>query len=70
MRGAGTNQLKLLRHKWNDARVFSNAQESAAWERQPPDGGDFAKIIYDQAAAEVRVSGRVRGKNFATTIAV
>lgn len=64
MRGAGTNQLKLLRHKWNDA------QESAAWERQPPDGGDFAKIIYDQAAAEVRVSGRVRGKNFATTIAV
>ena len=70
VRGAETNQLELLRQKWNDARVFSNAQESAAWERQPPANGDFAKIIYDPAAAEVRVSGRAGGKNFTTTIPV
>ena len=70
VRGAKTNQLELLRQKWKDAQVFSNAQESAAWERQPPSSGDFAKIIYDQAAAEVRVSGRAGGKSFTTTIAV
>ena len=69
-RGAGTNQLEVLRQRWKDARVFSNAEESAAWERQPVPAGDFAKIIYDPAAAEVRVSGRARGKDFTTTIAV
>ncbi len=69
-RGADTNQLEVLRQKWKDARVFSNAQESATWERQPPASSDFAKIIYDPAAAEVRVSGRAGGKNFTTTIAV
>lgn len=70
VRGAETNQLELLRQKWKDARVFSNAQESAAWERQPPAKGDFAKIIYDPAAAEVRVSGRAGGKKFTTLIPV
>ena len=70
VRGAETNPVSLLQARWKDVRQFSNAQESAVWERQPASGGDFAKIIYDPAAAEVRVSGRARGKNFTTTILV
>ncbi len=70
VRGAETNPVSLLQARWKDVRQFSNAQESAVWERQPASGGDFAKIIYDPAAAEVRVSGRAGGKNFTTTIPV
>ena len=70
VRSAETNQIALLQARWKDVRQFSSAQESAAWERQPPSNGDFAKIIYDPAAAEVRVSGRAGGKNFTTTIPV
>ena len=69
-RGAETNQMELLRQRWKDAQVFSNAQESATWERQPPSSGDFAKIIYDPAAAEVRVSGRAGGRDFNKSIPV
>jgi len=70
VRGAETNQVSLLQARWKEVRQFSNALESVAWERQPSARGDFAKIIYDPAAAEVRVSGRAGGKNFTTTIAV
>ncbi len=70
VRGAETNQVSLLQVRWKEVRQFSNAQESAAWERQPSASGDFAKIIYDPAAAEIRVSGRAGGKNFTTAITV
>ncbi len=64
-RGADTNQAELVRQRWKDARVFSNAQELEAWESQPPQGRPkFAKIIYDPTAAEVRVSGRAQGTLF------
>ncbi len=71
IRGADTNQMELVRQRWKDARVFSNADEFAAWERQQPLGrADFAKIIYDRAAAEVRVAGRAGGKSFSKIIPV
>ena len=70
-RGADTNQVELVRRRWKDARVFSNAQEFAAWESQQPQGrAEFAKIIYDRTAAEVRVSGRAGGKSFGKIIPV
>ena len=70
-RGADTNELATLREAWKGIPVqnFSNPSELEAWEKNWPkgDGRPAAKIIYDPAAGEVRVSGRSRGKFFQRT---
>jgi hypothetical protein len=53
---------------WKESPVqhFFSASELEAWEENWPkgDGRPVAKIIYDPAAGEVRVSGRFPGKFF------
>ena len=70
-RGTDMNELATLQGTWKESPVqhFSNASELEAWEKNWPngDGRPAAKIIYDPAAGEVRVSGRSRGKFFQRT---
>jgi len=70
-RGTDTNDLALLQATWkgNPVRNFSSASELEAWEKNWPsdDRRPTAKIIYDPAAAEVRVSGHFKGKSFQKT---
>jgi hypothetical protein len=70
-RGADTNELATLREAWKGIPVqnFSNSSELEAWEKNWPEGGgrSAAKIIYDPAAGEVRVSGHSQGKAFQKT---
>src|SRR5205814_6713775 len=70
-RGTDMNELATLQGTWKESPVqhFSSASEVGVWERNWPkgDGRSAAKIIYDRAAGEVRVSGRSRGKFFQRT---
>ena len=65
-RGGDMNELATLQGTWkeNPVQHFSNASELEAWEQKWPNGygRPAAKIIYDPAAGEIRVSGRSRGK--------
>jgi hypothetical protein len=69
--GVDMNELATLQGTWKESPVqhFSSASELEAWEKDWPKGGgrSAAKIIYDRAAGEVRVSGRFRGKSFQRT---
>ena len=70
-RGTDMNELATLQGTWKESPVqhFSSASELEAWEKNWPNGDrrPAAKIIYDPAAGEVRVSGRSRGKFFQRT---
>jgi hypothetical protein len=70
-RGADGNEVASFQQTWKGTPVqnFSNSTELEAWEETWPKGGgrSAAKIIYDAAAGEVRVSGRSRGKFFQRT---
>ena len=70
-RGTGTNELATLQETWrgNPLQTFSNASELEAWEQKWPNGygRPAAKIIYDPAAGEIRVSGYSKGKAFKKT---
>jgi hypothetical protein len=73
-RGTDMNELATLREAWKGIPVqnFSNSSELESWEKDWPNGDrrPAAKIIYDPAAGEVRVSGRSRGKVFQRTFPV
>jgi hypothetical protein len=73
-RGTDMNELATLQGTWKESSVqhFSNASELEAWEKNWPngDGRPAAKIIYDHAAGEVRVSGRSQGRVFQKTFPV
>ena len=73
-RGTETNDVALLQatSKGTPVRNFSSASELEAWEKDSPmgSGRPVAKIIYDRAAGEVRVSGHSKGKTFRTTFPV
>lgn len=73
-RGAETNELATLQGTWKGSPVqnFSTASELEAWEKNWPNvgGRPAAKIIYDPAAGEVRVSGHSQGKAFQKTFAL
>jgi hypothetical protein len=61
-RGNDTNELVLLRQKWNDVQSFTKTDELGGWEQIWPAGrGPMFKVIYDRNAGEVRVVGRVKG---------
>jgi len=70
-RGADMNELATLQGTWKESPVqrFSSGSELEVWEQNWPNGDrrPAAKIIYDPAAGEVRVSGRSRGKFFQRT---
>jgi hypothetical protein len=70
-RGTDMNELATLQGAWKRSPVqrFSSASELEAWEKNWPNGGGrpVAKIIYDPAAGEVRVSGHSQGKAFQKT---
>jgi hypothetical protein len=70
-RGTDMNELATLQGTWKESPVqhLSSTSELEAWEKNWPkaDERPAAKIIYDPAAGEVRVSGRSRGKFFQRT---
>ena len=73
-RGTDMNELATLKGTWKESAVqqFSSASELEAWEKNWPNGDrrPEAKIIYDAAAGEVRVSGRSQGRVFEKTFPV
>jgi hypothetical protein len=70
-RGIDTNEIVTLEGTWKGSPVqnFSSASELEAWEKDWSNsrGRPAAKIIYDPAAGEVRVSGYSQGKAFQKT---
>jgi hypothetical protein len=70
-RGTGNNEPATLQEAWKGSPVqtFSDVSELEAWEQKWPNdhGRPAAKIIYDPAAGEIRVSGHSRGKSFQKT---
>jgi hypothetical protein len=73
-RGADTSEVATLEETWKGTPVqnFSNASELQAWEKNwPSDGGrPAARIVYDRALGEVRVSARSQGIVFQKTFPV
>ena len=69
-RGTDTNEAALFRQSWSVATLdsFTNAEALRAWESKVEP--DAVKIIYDRAAAEVRVLGKWRGKSFEKTFLI
>jgi hypothetical protein len=67
-RGADTNEVAILQEAWKGTPVqnFSSVGDLQAWEKNwPTDGGrPAARIVYDVAVGEVRVSGRSQGRVF------
>jgi hypothetical protein len=65
-RGADNDELGTFQATWKGSPVqsFSGASELEAWEANWPngDGRPAAKIVYDPAAAEVRIFGSHKGK--------
>lgn len=58
VRGAGTNETEILKQQWKNSTVqtFDQTGPLENWETNWPTGGKMtAKVIYDQAAGEVRV---------------
>ncbi|MCU0786449.1 MAG: hypothetical protein MUF81_20880, partial [Verrucomicrobia bacterium] len=72
-RGSDTNEVQLLRQSWNAATMdsFSEFQLLRAWETNWPTGKQPAiKIIYDRAAAEMRVLERRQEKTIEKTFLI
>jgi len=64
-RGGGTNDVTLLEQQWKGVKVqtFARSDELASWEqRWPSTKALVTKVIYDPAAAEIRVLLRSEGK--------
>jgi len=70
-RGTDMNDVALLQTTWKGSPVrnFSSVSELGTWEKRWPTDGrrNMAKIIYDPAGGEVRVSGYSQGKFFQRT---
>jgi hypothetical protein len=68
-RGTGTNESGILLETWREATVTNIASSSdlKSWEQAWPanERGYEVKVIYDRAAAEIRVLGKGRGREFA-----
>ena len=69
-RGTETNEAFLFLESWSVATLdsFTNAEALREWESKGKP--DAVKIIYDRAAAEVRVLGKWRGKSFGKTFLI
>jgi hypothetical protein len=64
-RGGNTNELAALQQVWPVATIqsFTQVTELSAWERALP-ARSYAKVLYDRAAGEIRVTGQTRGQPF------
>jgi hypothetical protein len=73
-RGVETNDMAALNETWKGIAVqnFSNESELQAWEKNWPTTArrPAARIVYDRASGEVRVSGRSKGRVFQKTFPV
>lgn len=69
-RGYDTNEVAILREMWSSATLnsFTNAAALREWGRGSP--SNCVRIIYDRAAAEVRVRGNWKGATFENTFLV
>jgi hypothetical protein len=72
IRGSDTHDVALLRETWKTAKLvsFASADLLRQWERDWSSNRQTVKIIYDPAAAEVRVVGKRRGKLYEKTFLV
>jgi len=70
-RGGGTNEVALLQQSWQGTAVekFSDAEALRTWQTNWPgtEGQPAAKVVYDRAAAEIRVFGKTPRGTFAKT---
>ena len=71
-RGSETNEVILLQQTWTKATVdsFSKPELLRTWETNWPSNPNVVKIIYDPAAAEVRLLGRFKSEEFSKTFTV
>jgi hypothetical protein len=71
-RGSETNEVILLQQTWTKATMdsFSEPELLRAWETNWPGNPKAVKIIYDPAAAEVRLLGRFKAEEFSKTFTV
>jgi hypothetical protein len=73
VRGSDTNQVEILKQQWksSDIQSFDNPALLKNWETNWPEADKAtAKVIYDRAAGEVRVSLRGVGKPQQRTFAI
>jgi anti-sigma factor RsiW len=70
VRGSDTNEVALLRETLSPTTLdaFTSVEALREWEAKGRP--DAVKVIYDRAAAEVRVLGKWRGKSFEKTFLV
>jgi anti-sigma factor RsiW len=70
VRGSDTNEIALFREMFSPATLnsFTSAEALREWETKGKP--DVVKVIYDRAAAEVRVLGKWHGKSFEKTFLV
>ena len=64
VRGSDTNEVALLRETLSPATLNSFTSAGALSEWETKGKPDAVKVIYNRAAAEVRVLGKWRGKSF------
>lgn len=72
-RGTATNQVTILQEHWKSASVqtFAKAEDLEAWEKDwRTSKRPVAKVIYDPAAAEVRVFVKLGTNLIQRTVAV
>jgi hypothetical protein len=65
VRGSDTNEVGFLKQQWKDSDVqtFDKSAQLEAWESSwPPNAKVAVKVVYDRAAAEVRVWIRGAGE--------
>lgn len=73
-RGAGTNEFGMFMEKWGQAAVtnISSTSDLKSWEGAwSANGRGYAvKVIYDRAAAQIRVVGKGHGREFTSQFSV
>ncbi len=70
IRGTDTNEGALLRKTWSKATLDFLTSVEALHEWETKNKPDEVKVIYERAAAEVRVLGKWHGKSFRKTFLV
>lgn len=70
VRGSDTNEVALLRETLSPATLNSFTSAEALRECETKGNPDAVKVIYNRAAAEVRVLGKCCGKPFEKTFLV
>jgi len=72
-RGSDTNEVAALQQQWKDSTImtFAKSADLEAWEKEWAAGRQpVVKVIYDRSAGEVRVTGRMKGRQFLKTLPI